>query len=211
MDYLTLGKIVLATPWLICLSIRDFRKHELPNTWIFGGILVMLAIALGVGIHYAVASLITAFLAALPHERRYKNIRDMLLRRPKKLWITEPSVGFGFCETVKKIRTKLLYQQNRGAENVAEGKGTVLVVTSTVQGEGKTTAAVNLAISLAQNSKKVLLVEGDLRNPAAPLRKMHGHTAGINCLEWPAADERLLLSAGNDGNIIGSARAVYHP
>ncbi len=65
MDYLTLGKIVLATPWLICLSIRDFRKHELPNTWIFGGILVMLAIALGVGIHYAVASLITAFLAAL--------------------------------------------------------------------------------------------------------------------------------------------------
>ena len=49
MDELTLGKLILATPWLICLSIRDFRKHELPNTWIFGGILVMLAIALGEG------------------------------------------------------------------------------------------------------------------------------------------------------------------
>ncbi len=65
MDYLTLGKIVLATPWLICLSIRDFRKHELPNSWVFGGILVMLAITLGVGVDYAIGSAITAFLASL--------------------------------------------------------------------------------------------------------------------------------------------------
>ena len=61
MDYLTLGKIILATPWLICLSIRDFRKHELPNTWVIGGILVMAAIALGVSGNYLIGSLVTAF------------------------------------------------------------------------------------------------------------------------------------------------------
>ena len=49
MDELTLGKLILATPWLICLSIRDFRKHELPNRWVLGGVLVMLALAFGVG------------------------------------------------------------------------------------------------------------------------------------------------------------------
>lgn len=65
MDYLTLGKIILATPWLICLSIRDFRKHELPNTWVIGGILVMAAIALGVSGNYLIGSLVTAFFSAL--------------------------------------------------------------------------------------------------------------------------------------------------
>lgn len=65
MDHLTLAKIILATPWLIGLSVYDFRKHQLPNAWVFGGILVMAAIALGVGGSYLLASLVTAFLASL--------------------------------------------------------------------------------------------------------------------------------------------------
>ena len=65
MDYLILVKIVLALPWLLCLSIRDIRKHELPNAWVTGGILVMLAIALGVGVEYFIGSLVTAFFSSL--------------------------------------------------------------------------------------------------------------------------------------------------
>lgn len=65
MDYLTLGKLILATPWLIYLSIRDFRTHELPSAWVFGGVLVMSAVALGVGPSYALGSLLTAFLSSL--------------------------------------------------------------------------------------------------------------------------------------------------
>lgn len=65
MDHLTFGKIILATPWLIYLSVYDFRKHQLPNAWVYGGILVMSAVAFGVNTAYALGSLVTAFLASL--------------------------------------------------------------------------------------------------------------------------------------------------
>jgi non-specific protein-tyrosine kinase len=45
----------------------------------------------------------------------------------------------------------------------------VIVITSALPGEGKSTSAVNLAISLAQAGAKTILVEADLRRPKIPL------------------------------------------
>lgn len=44
-------------------------------------------------------------------------------------------------------------------------KGTKILVTSTVKGEGKTFTSVNLGITLANTGKRVLLLGADLRNP----------------------------------------------
>ena len=44
-------------------------------------------------------------------------------------------------------------------------KGKVVFVTSTVKGEGKTFISVNLALTMASPSKKVILIGSDIRNP----------------------------------------------
>jgi succinoglycan biosynthesis transport protein ExoP len=64
------------------------------------------------------------------------------------------------AESVDAIRTQLLYS--------AEAQGLrVVMVTSALGGEGKTSLASHLATSLARSWRKTLLLDGDLRNPGA--------------------------------------------
>ncbi|MGN0334457.1 MAG: Wzz/FepE/Etk N-terminal domain-containing protein [Lachnospiraceae bacterium] len=98
----------------------------------------------------------TTLFGVIHHERKYRSLRTFLKRQEKKLLMTEPAVSFEFAETMKKMRTKLVYHfKNHGSK--------VLLVTSAQDGEGKSLVAANLALSLAQRSGNVLLLEGDLR------------------------------------------------
>ena len=67
--------------------------------------------------------------------------------------------GSGFGESVRLLRLRV--------EKAMEEEGKkILLVSSAVPGEGKTTISVNLAVSLSQKGKRVLLVDCDLRNPS---------------------------------------------
>ncbi|MDO6605151.1 GumC family protein [Arenibacter palladensis] len=67
------------------------------------------------------------------------------------------------AESLRILRTNLDYLIK--SKTKKEHRGSIIYVTSSVSGEGKTLIASNLAMIFANTDKKVLLIGGDIRNP----------------------------------------------
>lgn len=76
-------------------------------------------------------------------------------------------------ESYRTLRTNLQYSSFD--ENYK-----VIVVTSSEPGEGKSTTAGNLALSIAQGDKKVALIDCDLRKPSLHKKFGLSNTAGLS-------------------------------
>lgn len=98
-------------------------------------------------------------IATIYHESKNKTLLSKIKKTTKSILISNPLVGFYFKEAFYKIAVKLEYLQK------SKGYKTFLV-TSVEENEGKSTVASNIALALADNGNKVLLIDADLRKPA---------------------------------------------
>lgn len=65
---------------------------------------------------------------------------------------------FGVAEAMRELRTNIQFMD-------VDNPPKVIVVTSPLPGDGKSTTASNLAITLAANGQRTILIDGDLRRP----------------------------------------------
>lgn len=116
------------------------------------------------------------------------------------LLITRLESDSGFCEAFRLLRLKLTRTMGEGDK--------VIMFTSSIPSEGKSSIAANTALSLAKEGKQVLLIDGDLRSPSikellglsSPSQGLGEYLAdksdnGIDCLRY--ADTKLVVLAGN--------------
>jgi succinoglycan biosynthesis transport protein ExoP len=110
------------------------------------------------------------------------------------------------AERIRAIRTSLQYVS-------VDHPPKVVVVTSSVPGEGKTTVAVNLAAALAQTGRRVVFVEADLREPRAI--SYLGLISGVgltNILAGTATLEDVVQHWGEDDlAVIAAGPTPAHP
>lgn len=78
---------------------------------------------------------------------------------PPPVLVNKPGTTVGYSDTVKLLTRRV---DRAMKENGAK----VMMVTSTMAGEGKTTVAINLALTMAEQKLRVALVDCDLRNPS---------------------------------------------
>ncbi|MFB6346083.1 MAG: AAA family ATPase [bacterium] len=143
------------------ISTPDSTSISYPTNYKTYGFVIMAGVILGIStgafLEYFDDRLVTKF-----DIHRYLGIKVLgeipdvqddeinLLKSPQKTPLSERYHSISIL-----IEHSLLRRQTRNS----------LLITSSIEGEGKTTTCVNLAVSLAREGERVLLIDMDLRDP----------------------------------------------
>ena len=123
-------------------------------------------------------------LGTVAHERKAKSLREVKKAKNLSMLIDNPMLSFRFVESNKMMASRVRSQLDKHGYKI-------LMLTSVIENEGKSTVAANLALSLVQENKKVLLVDCDFRKPA--------QYKIFECKEEEVLDFPQLLSKGGKG------------
>lgn len=100
-----------------------------------------------------------------------------------------------YAEALRELRTNLAYMD-------VDNPPRVVVITSSVPGEGKSSLSANLAVTIAQTGRDVIVVDGDLRRPViAELFSLPGDAGLTDVLAGQADLEDVLQDFGPIPNL----------
>lgn len=105
-------------------------------------------------------------------------------------------LSFGAAEAYKLLRINLSFSLPKSANCQVIG------VTSSLRGEGKSTTSINLAYTMAETGKKVLLIEADMRLPVMAKRLKIRQVPGLsNLLAGQSSGNEVLQNSGLLANL----------
>lgn len=181
-----------------------------PNTRLNLMVGLLLGIAAGVGS----ALLRTSLDNRIRGEADLRRVTDLPLLggisfdqdAARKPLLTQTASQSPRSESFRQLRTNLQFA------NVS-GRAKTVVVTSSLPGEGKSTTATNLAISLSQAGQNVCLVDADLRRPMINEYLGVDRSAGLTTALVGAADVEELLQpwGGESLYVLASGQIPPNP
>lgn len=142
-------------------------------------------------------------LGTIPLDKRLTNNRRLLPTTPAR----KDREGWATSEAFRQLRTNLTFAN---VDNPAR----VVVITSSVAGEGKSSLAANLAIALGATVQPTVLVDADLRRPVQTELFDLPSGAGLTDVLAGSADLDDVLQEGPPGSnvyLLGAGRTPPNP
>jgi succinoglycan biosynthesis transport protein ExoP len=118
-----------------------------------------------------------------------------VISRKSVEWIAYHDVGSIITEAYRNLRTSILLSAHKGHPPKC------LLITSSQKGEGKTTTAINMSITLAQTGAKVILLDCDMRNPNVHKALNLKNEGGMSTFLSGNADLPSLIQASSIPNL----------
>ena len=98
-------------------------------------------------------------LATIMHEEKHRRGKRRIGGEKASILITDPVTSFRFTEDMRKLAARVLNE-------MMEKNQKVLLISSAMENEGKSTVAANTALAMAQINSRVILVDMDFRKPS---------------------------------------------
>lgn len=100
-------------------------------------------------------------LATVHYEQKYKGLTARIRHMGEKtsILISDPVTSFRYVETIRKLTARILNKMHRR-------NARVMLITSVLENEGKSTIAANIALAMAQEGHRTILVDADFRKPS---------------------------------------------
>lgn len=98
-------------------------------------------------------------LGTIMHEEKHRRGKRRIGGEKASILITDPVTSFRYTEDMRKLATRILNE-------MSEKNQKVLLVSSAMENEGKSTVSANIALAMSQINPKVVLVDMDFRKPS---------------------------------------------